>query len=153
MTGGVLETHVIYVDTFGNVKLTALAPALPEALGEVPFGTRLEIELRAARAPARPVSATWAETFGRVEPGTSATRKLTLRNKGQGVLRVVVGQLSTPFTVLGKRDFRLKPKETRVLQVRYTAPEGGGGAAATLTIGHSGKKSPVVVVPVSARGG
>jgi S-adenosylmethionine hydrolase len=66
---GALETHVVYVDTFGNVKLTALAPALPEALGEVPFGTQLEIELRPAGAPARPVSATWAETFGSVEPG------------------------------------------------------------------------------------
>jgi S-adenosylmethionine hydrolase len=69
VTAGALETHVIYVDTFGNVKLTALAPALPEALGEVPFGSRLEIELRPADAPARRVSATWSDTFGRGERG------------------------------------------------------------------------------------
>lgn len=69
VTSGALETHVIYVDTFGNVKLTALRPALHEALGEVPFGTRLAIELRPADAPARRVSAVWADTFGRVGRG------------------------------------------------------------------------------------
>jgi hypothetical protein len=69
VTADALETHVIYVDTFGNVKLTALAPALPEALGEVPFGARLEIELRPAGAPPRRVGVMWADTFGRVAPG------------------------------------------------------------------------------------
>ena len=28
VTDGALETHVLYVDTFGNVKLTALQPQL-----------------------------------------------------------------------------------------------------------------------------
>ena len=69
VTADALETHVIYVDTFGNVKLTALRPALHDALGEVPFGTRVEIELRAAGASARRVSATWSDTFGRVGRG------------------------------------------------------------------------------------
>ena len=66
---GTLETHVIYVDTFGNVKLTSLAGDLTAALGEVPFGSRLELELRPAEAPAWTVAATWAATFGAVEPG------------------------------------------------------------------------------------
>jgi S-adenosyl-L-methionine hydrolase (adenosine-forming) len=69
VTAGALETHVVYVDTFGNVKLTALAPALREALGDVPVGTGLEIELWPVDAPARRVGATWAQTFGGVEPG------------------------------------------------------------------------------------
>jgi S-adenosylmethionine hydrolase len=69
VTAGDLEAHVIYVDTFGNVKLTALATALPKALGEVPFGSRLEVELRPPGGPARRVSATWADAFGRVAPG------------------------------------------------------------------------------------
>jgi S-adenosylmethionine hydrolase len=69
VTDGALETHVIYVDTFGNVKLTALRPTLHEALGELPFGSRLEIELRPASAAARRVAATWADTFGRVVRG------------------------------------------------------------------------------------
>jgi hypothetical protein len=64
-----LETHVLYVDTFGNVKLTALAPMLREAHGEVPFGTRVELVLRLSDGPARTVGATWAETFGSVSPG------------------------------------------------------------------------------------
>jgi S-adenosyl-L-methionine hydrolase (adenosine-forming) len=67
VTARALQTHVIYVDTFGNVKLTALRAALRDALGEVPFGTRLEIELRPANAAARLVSAVWSETFGRVK--------------------------------------------------------------------------------------
>ncbi|MDQ2964703.1 MAG: SAM-dependent chlorinase/fluorinase [Chloroflexota bacterium] len=69
VTPGTLETHVVYVDTFGNVKLTALAPALREALGDVPFGTPVELELRPAAAAARTVLATWAATFGAVGPG------------------------------------------------------------------------------------
>ncbi|MEX2011252.1 MAG: SAM-dependent chlorinase/fluorinase [Chloroflexota bacterium] len=69
VTADALETHVIYVDTFGNVKLTALRPALHEALGEVPFGTRLEIELRPANTPARRVITVWSDTFGRVDRG------------------------------------------------------------------------------------
>jgi S-adenosyl-L-methionine hydrolase (adenosine-forming) len=69
VTKGALETHVIYVDTFGNVKLTALAPALRDALGDVPFGSRFELELRSSDAPTRRVPVTWAETFGTVGPG------------------------------------------------------------------------------------
>jgi len=61
---GALESHVVYVDTFGNVKLTALAPALREALGPVAFGTPLELAVdgRTHRVP-------WAETFGSIAPG------------------------------------------------------------------------------------
>jgi S-adenosylmethionine hydrolase len=68
VTPGALEAHVIYVDTFGNVKLTALAPALREALGDVPFGTPVELEFRPPGAAARSVPATWAATFGAVGP-------------------------------------------------------------------------------------
>jgi S-adenosylmethionine hydrolase len=68
-SGGALETHVLYVDTFGNAKLTALAPMFHESLGEVPFGTRVDLELRPAGGPARTVEATWAETFSTVVPG------------------------------------------------------------------------------------
>jgi hypothetical protein len=67
-THGALETHVLYVDTFGNVKLTALAPMLPEALGEVPFGARVDLELRQSDTEPRHVAATWAATFGTVGP-------------------------------------------------------------------------------------
>jgi hypothetical protein len=66
---GALETHVLYVDTFGNVKLTALVPSLHEALGDAPFGTRLELALRPFDGPARTVGVTWAETFATVAPG------------------------------------------------------------------------------------
>jgi len=66
---GRLETHVLYVDTFGNVKLTALGPALREALGAAPYGTRVELELTPAGERSRMVLATWSATFGTVARG------------------------------------------------------------------------------------
>jgi S-adenosylmethionine hydrolase len=61
---GTLETSVIYVDTFGNVKLSALAADLPRALGEVRAGTELEV----AAGP-RHLRLPWLRTFGDTEPG------------------------------------------------------------------------------------
>ena len=63
---GQLETHVLYVDTFGNVKLTALGDHLAEALGSPVPGTPLEVALG---PDGRRILVTWAPTFGAVEPG------------------------------------------------------------------------------------
>jgi S-adenosylmethionine hydrolase len=62
---GALETAVIYVDTFGNVKLSALVDDLPRALGSVEPGTTLVVTA-AARERAIP----WLGTFGEAEPGS-----------------------------------------------------------------------------------
>jgi S-adenosylmethionine hydrolase len=61
---GELRAHVLYVDTFGNVKLTALAPDLPAALGPLNPGDPLS-----ARVDGRPVGLTWRTTFGDAAPG------------------------------------------------------------------------------------
>ena len=63
---GELRTSVVYVDTFGNVKLSGEAADLGAALGEPEFGTLLQLELG---TPGRQVRVRWAPTFGAVEAG------------------------------------------------------------------------------------
>ncbi|HET7026178.1 MAG TPA: SAM-dependent chlorinase/fluorinase, partial [Candidatus Limnocylindrales bacterium] len=60
--GGV-ETGVVYIDTFGNVKLSALAADLVAALGPLDAGDALAIEIRDA-SRARRIELPWATTFG-----------------------------------------------------------------------------------------
>ena len=62
-----LETHVIYVDTFGNVKFTALGTDFRAALGSLPPGTRLRIAL--GDGGERRLHVTWETTFGSVARG------------------------------------------------------------------------------------
>jgi len=68
---GELRAHVLYVDTFGNVKLTALAGDLVQALGAPASGDRLTIEVRRDEpgAGVRPVELAWRETFGEAAVG------------------------------------------------------------------------------------
>jgi len=63
---GRLDAHVLYVDTFGNVKLTALAADLVAALGPVGSGETLLVELG---KDARPVELAWRATFGEAAIG------------------------------------------------------------------------------------
>ena len=62
---GRLETQVIYVDTFGNVKLTALAPDLATTLGGPEPGTPLRVTLGTMAPRAIP----WRTTFGEAAVG------------------------------------------------------------------------------------
>lgn len=66
--GETLRTAVVYLDTFGNVKLAAQAGDLRAALGPLDFGDPVRLALRQAATTAE-VEAVWHETFGRVEPG------------------------------------------------------------------------------------
>jgi S-adenosylmethionine hydrolase len=66
---GRLETGVIYVDTFGNVKLGALVDDLLEALGPLRAGDRLAVELGPAGA-AQLLAVPWATTFGSEPAGS-----------------------------------------------------------------------------------
>jgi S-adenosylmethionine hydrolase len=65
-----LRSSVVYVDTFGNVKLAGLRGDLEEAIGPVRSGDRLELAF-AAHANNRPRAETvrWRGTFGDAEPG------------------------------------------------------------------------------------
>jgi S-adenosylmethionine hydrolase len=62
-----LELNVIYVDTFGNVKLSGVTADLLEALGTLVRGEELLLEVEGS-APAGH-SVRWAATFGEVAPG------------------------------------------------------------------------------------
>ena len=61
---GGLATEIIYVDTFGNVKLGALATELRAAIGE-PAGRVLHLRLGDGRV----VDIAWAHVFGDRPPG------------------------------------------------------------------------------------
>jgi len=69
---GWIETEVIYVDSFGNLRLAGGAQDLVEALGDVTHGRALRVEISAA-----PGGTSWvaelpfAATFGAVPEGSS----------------------------------------------------------------------------------
>ncbi len=67
---GVLRSAVVYIDTFGNVKLAGLRPDLEAAVGEVRSGDRLILELggRVGEASAAH-GVSWQDTFGAVAVG------------------------------------------------------------------------------------
>jgi S-adenosylmethionine hydrolase len=66
---GELRSTVVYVDTFGNVKLAGLRSDLERALGPLVAGDRLTLEMATRRGPARTLETTWQSTFGDVAPG------------------------------------------------------------------------------------
>jgi S-adenosylmethionine hydrolase len=65
---GILRSQVIYLDTFGNVKLSALASDLQAALGYLQIGERIWVRLTDGLG-SQDVEVTWADTFGRVPVG------------------------------------------------------------------------------------
>jgi S-adenosylmethionine hydrolase len=66
-----LETAVLYIDSFGNVRLGARPASLAEVVGPLVPGRPLVVELRASggRSAAR-LELTWEQTFGSVSLGT-----------------------------------------------------------------------------------
>jgi S-adenosylmethionine hydrolase len=69
---GWIETEVIYVDSFGNLRLAGGAQDLVQALGDVSDGRALRVEITStAGATARVQEAAFATTFGAVREGMS----------------------------------------------------------------------------------
>jgi S-adenosylmethionine hydrolase len=71
---GALETTVIYVDSFGNLRLAGTHLDLVAALGPLASGTRLRVQLEpppdaGVAAEAGGEIAAWAQTFGEVPAG------------------------------------------------------------------------------------
>jgi S-adenosylmethionine hydrolase len=68
---GGLESSVLYVDSFGNLRLAGTPADLAAAAPGLRPGGRVEIEFSAAAGrPAIREAATWARTFGEVLPGS-----------------------------------------------------------------------------------
>ena len=63
---GELRSSVVYVDTFGNVKLAGLRADLEAALGSLAPGDPLALEL-----DGRTIATTWQATFGDVAVGST----------------------------------------------------------------------------------
>ena len=92
---GALRTQAIYVDTFGNVKLSALADDLTAALPDLRFGERLL--LRTGEGDQRKeVSLTWAQTFGEVAEGAAL---LTANSYGRVALSVHQGSAARTYGI------------------------------------------------------
>ena len=64
---GILETSVIYRDTFGNLKLGCLASELVQAFPGLAHGDTLYVQRTGSRAS--PTALPWALTFGQVKAG------------------------------------------------------------------------------------
>lgn len=65
---GALRSSVVYVDTFGNVKLAGLRVDLERALGPLAPGDRLALTLRRDGTERR-IATSWQATFGDVAQG------------------------------------------------------------------------------------
>lgn len=67
---GALRSSIVYVDTFGNVKLAGLRTDLEAALGAVRPGDVVELTLQPGDGPHRTVRLPWVAAFGDVGPGS-----------------------------------------------------------------------------------
>ena len=66
---GILRSSVVYVDTFGNVKLAGLRGDLESAIGLVSPGDELQLDFRSDdEQPPRVETVHWRATFGEAEP-------------------------------------------------------------------------------------
>jgi S-adenosylmethionine hydrolase len=65
---GVVRTSIIYLDTFGNVKLSALVSHLFSAMGQLVMGEPVYLRVTDALGSAD-LELSWVDTFGNVPPG------------------------------------------------------------------------------------
>jgi hypothetical protein len=92
---GLLSAQAIYLDTFGNVKLSALTDDLEAALPGLRFGDRLLLRVGEGAAR-REVPALWARTFGDVPEGAPL---LTADSYGRVALSVHQGSAAEAFEI------------------------------------------------------
>jgi S-adenosylmethionine hydrolase len=70
VTDGELRSSVVYVDTFGNVKLAGLTAQLEAAIGDLSEGDRLTLAVsRPGERRPRTTVVPWLTTFGAAKPG------------------------------------------------------------------------------------
>ncbi len=83
---GVLVSSIIYVDSFGNVKLSALASHLFGAMGPLGMGEPVFVRVTDALGTAD-LELNWVDTFGNVPPGQAL-----LYEDSYGRLTIAVNQ-------------------------------------------------------------
>ncbi len=90
-----LKAQAIYLDTFGNVKLSALTDDIEAALPGLRFGDRLLLRAGSGR-PGQDQTVTWARTFGDVPEGAPL---LTADSYGRVALSVHQGSAAAVFGI------------------------------------------------------
>lgn len=128
--GGELETSVIYIDTFGNAKLSALGSDMPTAFGSLERGSTLSLRLLGART--RPRSVTWSSTFGDVGMG-----ELLLYEDSYGRLCIAANQASAA-EVVGLEDGS---------ELTIALPQVSGAAKPARAGAAAADESPTVISP------
>jgi S-adenosylmethionine hydrolase len=68
---GLLRTSILYVDSFGNVRLAGEPADLVQAVGDLDDGRALALEISANGGSPISLNATWERTFGRTPVGAS----------------------------------------------------------------------------------
>ena len=92
---GRLRSQAIYVDTFGNVKLSALAEDLAMALPELRLGESVHLAMGdGAGGPS--IQAVWSRTFGEVAVGAPL---LTTDSYGRVSLAVHQGSAAAAYAI------------------------------------------------------
>jgi S-adenosylmethionine hydrolase len=103
---GRLRSSVVYVDTFGNVKLAGLRGDLEEAVGIVRSGDDLELAFAAhAGDEPRAEIVRWAGTFGEAEPGETL---LYEDSYGRICLAQNQGDVATHLGVVEDREVTIR---------------------------------------------
>jgi S-adenosylmethionine hydrolase len=92
---GRIVTQAIYIDTFGNVKLSALAEDVAAAFPDLRVGQLLDVRVAGDGAP-RWLQAAWARTFGDVAQGAPL---LTVDSYGRASLAVHLGSAAGTYGV------------------------------------------------------
>jgi len=116
---GELETSVLYVDTFGNAKLSGLAADMHAAFGQLQRGTQLS--LRPALGRGMPRTLTWSSTFADVAVGDPL-----LYEDSYGRLSIAANQASAAEVLRLEDDLVLV---IRRAELGPTAGDRGDGAA------------------------
>jgi len=103
---GALETSVLFIDSFGNVRLAGLPADLEAAVGRLDHGRALRVEVSAGpEAPAALYVIPWARTFGEQPLG-----ELLVYENSFGGLAIAVNQ--------GSAAARLAVEPERVVRIR-----------------------------------
>jgi len=90
--------------------------------------------------------------FGRVAEGDDALQPLSLYNKGQAELRVVLKTSADEFEVVEPETLTVAPGKQRITQIRFT-PQHTGRVVRNLEIGSNDTAKPLCILPMSGQGG
>jgi S-adenosylmethionine hydrolase len=111
---GVLVSSAIYVDTFGNVKLSALVGHLFGAMGQLGMGEPVYVRVTDAQGTSD-LELSWVDTFGNVPPGQAL-----LHEDSYGRLTIAVNQGSAADMLAIRED-------AQVVVTRAPLPSSMGG--------------------------